>query len=133
MITMSVTTVDAQHATGDIEQRVEALLAEMTVAEKIGQMTQLNASDGNPAEYLGERLRTGRLGSVLNLADADVVNELQRIAVEESRLGIPLLVGRDVIHGFATVMPLPIGQAASFNPNQLHVFIDSKVGGESES
>jgi beta-glucosidase len=116
MITMSVTTVDAQHATGDIEQRVEALLAEMTVAEKIGQMTQLNASDGNPAEYLGERLRTGRLGSVLNLADADVVNELQRIAVEESRLGIPLLVGRDVIHGFATVMPLPIGQAASFNP-----------------
>jgi beta-glucosidase len=68
-------------------------------------------------ENLGERLRSGRLGSILNLADVEVVNELQRIAVEESRLGIPLLVGRDVIHGFATVMPLPIGQAASFNPD----------------
>ncbi len=117
MITMSVTTADTQHATGDIEQRVTALLAEMTLAEKIGQMTQLDASHGNPADYLGERLRSGRLGSVLNLADADTVNELQRIAVEESRLGIPLLVARDVIHGFATVVPLPIGQAASFNPD----------------
>jgi beta-glucosidase len=117
MITMSVTTADAQRATGEIEQRVATLIAAMTVAEKIGQMTQLNASDGNPAEYLGERLRSGRLGSVLNLADADLVNELQRIAVEESRLGIPLLVGRDVIHGSATIMPLPIGQAASFNPD----------------
>ncbi len=89
----------------------------MTVAEKIGQMTQLNASGPDPVENLGERLRSGRLGSILNLADVEVVNELQRIAVEESRLGIPLLVGRDVIHGFATVMPLPIGQAASFNPD----------------
>jgi beta-glucosidase len=113
---MSVTTVDAQQPADDIDQRVAALLAQMTMAEKIGQMTQLDASHEEPASYLGERLRSGRLGSVLNLADVDVVNELQRIAVEESRLGIPLLVGRDVIHGFATIMPLPLGQAASFNP-----------------
>jgi beta-glucosidase len=116
-MTMGVTTVDAQQQVDDIDERVTSLLAQMTVAEKIGQMTQLNASGPDPVENLGERLRSGRLGSILNLADAEVVNELQRIAVEESRLGIPLLVGRDVIHGFATVMPLPIGQAASFNPD----------------
>lgn len=113
---MSVTTA-AQASADEIDKRVAALLGQMTVAEKIGQMTQLNASGGDPVDYLGERLRSGRLGSVLNLADAGVTNALQRIAVEESRLGIPLLVGRDVIHGFATVMPLPIGQAASFNPD----------------
>ncbi|MEJ2128186.1 MAG: glycoside hydrolase family 3 N-terminal domain-containing protein [Woeseiaceae bacterium] len=117
---MSVTTADAQQRTGDIEERVASLLAQMTVAEKVGQMTQRNASGGDPVEDLRERLRAGRLGSVLNMADVDVANELQRIAVEESRLGIPLLVGRDVIHGFATVMPLPIGQAASFNPDIAH-------------
>lgn len=98
-------------------ERVEALLAKMTVAEKIGQMTQRNASYGDPVEYLGDRLRSGELGSILNLADVNTINALQRVAVEESRLGIPLLVGRDVIHGFKTVMPLPIGQAASFNPD----------------
>jgi beta-glucosidase len=54
---------------------------------------------------------------VLNVVDVDVVNELQRIAVEESRLGIPLLVGRDVIHGFKTIMPIPLGQAAAWNPD----------------
>jgi beta-glucosidase len=114
---MSTTIAASSRDPGDIEQRVETLLGQMTLAEKIGQMTQLDASSGDPADYLGERLRSGRLGSVLNLADADIANELQRISVEESRLGIPLLVGRDVIHGFATVMPLPLGQAASFNPD----------------
>jgi beta-glucosidase len=113
---MTVTIAESRNEPDDIERRVAILLEQMTLAEKIGQMTQLDASSGDPADYLGERLRSDRLGSVLNLGDADIANELQRIAVEESRLGIPLLVGRDVIHGFATVMPLPIGQAASFNP-----------------
>jgi len=98
------------------EQRVNALLAQMTLDEKIGQMTQLNASEGYPPDYLGDRLRAGLVGSVLNQVDVDVVNELQRIAVEESRLGIPLMVGRDVIHGFKTIMPIPLGQAATWNP-----------------
>ena len=99
-----------------IESRVSALLEAMTLPEKIGQMTQLNASEGHPPDYLGERLRAGLIGSVLNQVDVRIVNELQRIAVEESRLGIPLLVGRDVIHGFKTVMPIPVGQAATWNP-----------------
>jgi len=99
-----------------IESRVSALIAEMSLPEKIGQMTQLNASEGYPPDYLGDRLRAGMVGSVLNQVDVHTVNELQRIAVEESRLGIPLLVGRDVIHGFKTVLPIPIGQAATWNP-----------------
>jgi len=98
------------------EERVVALLARMTLAEKVGQLSQLEASEGYPPEYLGDRLRAGLVGSVLNQVDVDVVNELQRIAVEESRLGIPLLVGRDVIHGFRTIMPIPLGQAATWNP-----------------
>ena len=98
------------------QQRVQALLSRMTLAEKVGQMSQRNASDGYAPDYLGDGLREGRIGSVLNVVDVDVVNELQRIAVEESRLGIPLMVGRDVIHGFKTVMPIPIGQAATWNP-----------------
>ena len=99
-----------------IEQRVSALLAEMTLIEKIGQMSQVNAGEGYPPDNLGDRLRAGHIGSVLNSVDVNAVNELQRIAVEESRLAIPLLVGRDVIHGFRTVMPIPLGQAASWNP-----------------
>ena len=98
------------------EQQAQSLLGRMTLAEKIGQMCQRNASEGYPAEDLGDDLRAGRVGSVLNCVEVDVVNELQRIAVEESRLGIPLLVGRDVIHGFRTVTPLPLGQAATWNP-----------------
>jgi beta-glucosidase len=99
------------------EQQAQSLLGRMTLAEKIGQMCQRNAGEGYPPGNLGEDLRAGRIGSVLNCVEVDVVNELQRIAVEESRLGIPLLVGRDVIHGFRTVTPLPLGQAATWNPD----------------
>ncbi|WP_405233121.1 glycoside hydrolase family 3 N-terminal domain-containing protein [Lentisalinibacter salinarum] len=99
-----------------IARRVAALLAEMTLDEKIGQMSQVNGGESYIHDYLAEALRAGRVGSVLNEVDVDTVNELQRIAVEESRLGIPLLIGRDVIHGFRTIFPIPLGQAASWNP-----------------
>ncbi len=88
----------------------------MTLQEKIGQMCQVDGNLGSAPEQLGDRLRVGGLGSIINNVNREEVNELQRIAVEESRLGIPLLVGRDVIHGFRTVMPIPLGQAASWNP-----------------
>ena len=100
-----------------IEERAKTLLQEMTLAEKIGQMCQLNASEGYAPDYLAGDLQSGRVGSVLNVVDVNAVNELQRIAVEESRLGIPLLIGRDVIHGFKTIMPIPLGQAATWNPD----------------
>ncbi|MGB5627433.1 MAG: glycoside hydrolase family 3 N-terminal domain-containing protein, partial [Woeseiaceae bacterium] len=93
-----------------------ALLGEMTLAEKIGQMSQRNASDDDITENLRDSIEAGRVGSVINQVDVDTVNELQRIAVRQSRLGIPLMVGRDVIHGFKTVMPIPLGQAATWNP-----------------
>lgn len=98
-----------------IEQRVQALLGQMTLTEKIGQMNLVHAGDADSADVFAKPLRAGRIGAVLNQVDVDVVNELQRIAVEESRLGIPLLVGRDVIHGFTTIMPIPLGQAATWN------------------
>ncbi|MBO6045898.1 MAG: glycoside hydrolase family 3 C-terminal domain-containing protein [Bacteroidales bacterium] len=100
--------------TPDIEKRVEDLLSRMTLAEKIGQMNQVSAG-GNVANY-AEDLRNGRVGSILNEVDPVKINEFQRICVEESRLGIPLLVGRDVIHGFHTVFPIPLGLAATFDP-----------------
>lgn len=99
-----------------VENRVAELLSRMTLAEKVGQMRQADGSHGYPPEYLGEALRAGQVGSVINNVDVEAVNELQRIALEESRLGIPLLIGRDVIHGFKTVMPIPLGQAATWNP-----------------
>jgi beta-glucosidase len=114
---MTTTDAEDRSAAADIEQRVAELLARMSLAEKVGQMNQVHAGDMDPVEELGDALRAGRIGSVINQVDVATVNELQRIAVEESRLGIPLLVGRDVIHGFETVMPIPLGQAATWNPD----------------
>ena len=101
----------------EIDARVERLLARMTVAEKIGQLWQVNGAAGKIPDDLRANLQAGRIGSVLNEVDVATVNELQRIAVKESRLGIPLLIGRDVIHGFKTVLPIPLGQAATWNPD----------------
>lgn len=97
-----------------IEQRVEALLAQMTLEEKIGQMNQIS-SFGN-VEEMYDLIKRGEVGSILNLTDVKSINAIQKVAVEESRLGIPILMSRDVIHGFKTIFPIPLGQAASFNP-----------------
>jgi len=97
-----------------VEARVEALLGKMTLAEKIGQMNQVSAG-GDVSNY-AESIRKGQVGSILNEVDPVKINAFQRLAVEESRLGIPLLVGRDVIHGFHTVFPIPLGLAATFDP-----------------
>ena len=97
-----------------IERRVDALLRKMTLSEKIGQMNQVSAG-GDVSNY-ADAVREGQIGSILNEADPEKINAFQRIAVEESRLGIPLLVGRDVIHGFHTIFPIPLGLAATFDP-----------------
>ena len=112
---MSEVNAGAALANASIERQVDDLLSKMNLAEKIGQMSQVNVGDSYIHGYLADALRAGRVGSVLNEVNVEVVNELQRIAVEESRLGIPLIVGRDVIHGFHTVMPIPFAQAASWN------------------
>ena len=98
------------------EKRIRELLARMTLEEKIGQLCLLNGSGGHISDELRREIAAGRVGAVLNEVDVGTVNELQRIAVEESPSGVPLLIGRDVIHGFHTVFPLPLGQAASWDP-----------------
>jgi beta-glucosidase len=99
----------------NIEEKVEALLTKMTLPEKIGQMVQINAFGGKIPDELKQRLRDGRIGSMLNEVNTKTSLEIQRIAVEESRLGIPLIMARDVIHGFRTIFPIPLGQAATWD------------------
>lgn len=102
--------------TKEIETRVNQLLSKMTLDEKIGQMTQIDPSSAGGDEQLKKSVRDGRYGSFLNLFGVEKINEIQKIAIEESRLGIPLLIGRDVIHGYRTVFPIPLGMAASWDP-----------------
>jgi beta-glucosidase len=113
MMTTFPATASADAAT---DRRITELVAAMTLEEKIGQMSQVFAEGGGAVGAVGDAIRAGRIGSIINNVDVDAVNELQRLAVEESRLGIPLLFGRDVIHGFRTVFPIPLGQAATWNP-----------------
>ncbi|NGN63751.1 beta-glucosidase BglX [Streptomyces sp. A7024] len=103
------------------ESRIRALLGRMTTEEKLGQLQQLTwTNDTGPGEGQNARAtelaRTGRLGSVLNVFGVKNTNALQKIAVEESRLGIPLVFGLDVIHGYWTTFPIPLAQAAAFDP-----------------
>lgn len=102
----------------EIDFKVDSLLNKMTLDEKIGQMNQLmNFVDTMPIDsYFYNLIKEGKIGSVLNSFSPEMTKEMQRIAVEESRLGIPLLVGRDVIHGYRTIFPVNIGLAATFNP-----------------
>ena len=98
-----------------IETRIEQLLSKMTLDDKIGQMTQIDPGFAGSEEQLKKSVRDGRYGSILNLFGVKKVNEIQKTAVEESRLGIPLLIGRDVIHGYRTIFPIPLGMAASWD------------------
>jgi beta-glucosidase len=106
---------------GPYDDEVRALLRRMTFEEKLGQLQQLpwswelNPGSGETRE-VEDAARAGRLGSVLSILGAARTNALQRIAVEESRLGIPLVFGLDVIHGLWTTFPIPLAQAASFDP-----------------
>lgn len=98
----------------DVEARVDSLLTQMTLQEKIGQLNQLSGYGYHPS--MAGAVRAGNVGSLLNEVDPETVNALQREAVENSRLHIPLVFARDVIHGFKTIFPIPIGLAATWNP-----------------
>src|SRR6476620_6860245 len=101
----------------DVEREVNALIAKMTLAEKLGQLQQLDGESNGKfrPEHL-ELARKGLLGSTLNVRGAQRTNQLQRVEVTESRLKIPLLFGFDVIHGYRTIFPIPLGEAASWDP-----------------
>lgn len=104
-------------ARDDVERKVEALLARMTLEEKLGQLQQSGGDVAGKAQPpLFESARAGRLGSTLGVRGAANANELQRAAVEGTRLKIPLIFGFDVIHGYRTIFPIPLGEAASWDP-----------------
>lgn len=105
------------------EERIDLLLKQMTIEEKVGQMNQYNgfweitgpAPQGGNAELKYKHLREGSVGSMLSVSGVNKVKAVQKIAVEESRLGIPLIFGLDVIHGFKTLSPIPLAEAASWD------------------
>jgi beta-glucosidase len=114
ILTFTVPSVaPAQQLSNDeIEKRVNALLMQMTIEEKAGQLTQFV---GNSADNL-TAARQGKVGSLFGILTVKENNEAQRAAVENSRLKIPLILGYDVIHGFRTIFPVPLGSASSFDP-----------------
>ncbi|WP_304200902.1 beta-glucosidase BglX [Flavobacterium alvei] len=105
------------------EERIDLLMKQMTIEEKVGQMNQYNgfwevtgpAPKGGNAEVKYEHLRKGWVGSMLNVRGVKEVRAVQKIAVEETRLGIPLIIGFDVIHGYKTLSPIPLAESASWD------------------
>jgi len=97
-------------------QNLDSLLARMTLEEKLGQLNLLSAN-GRASPQQMELLRAGRLGGLFNVIGAENTTPVQRVAVTESRLKIPLLFGLDVIHGYRTIFPIPLGEASSFDPD----------------
>ena len=106
------------------EKKIDALLAQMTLEEKVGQLNQYSSPFDmtGPAPTEGaqktayDQIRTGLVGSMLNVTGAEATRRAQQLAVENSRLKIPLMFGFDVIHGYKTIFPIPLGEAASWDP-----------------
>lgn len=119
LLGLSIATATAQKQT--MSEYIDKLMAKMTVEEKIGQLNLLPGNDINTGEImnspLAELVQRGQLGAVLNVKGVAKVRSLQQYAVQKSRLGIPLLIGQDVIHGYETVLPIPLAQACAWNPD----------------
>ena len=113
LILLTVASASAQRITlkPEVEEKIDKLLSQMTLEEKLGQMTQFSGANSMNETMI----REGKVGSLLNIRDAKEANRLQRIAVNESRLGIPLIFGNDVIHGYRTIYPIPLACAASWD------------------
>ena len=103
----------------EMDRFIDDLMGKMTVEEKIGQLNLPVAGDivtgQAKSSNVSERIRKGEVGGLFNLKGAEKIREVQRIAVEESRLGIPILFGMDVIHGYETIFPIPLGLSCSWD------------------
>ena len=111
-LTFIITVVLGQHLKDvEIEVKVNELLHQMTFAEKVGQMTQFSGTN----KRYEQMIREGKIGSLLNVIGAEENNRIQKIAIKESRLGIPLVIGLDVIHGYRTIFPIPLAASASWD------------------
>src|SRR5436853_6852668 len=97
------------------EPKIDSLLARMTLEEKLGQLNQVSV-DGQPNAEQLDLVRKGLVGSFFNLAGAEATHAAQLVAVTDTRLHIPLIFGQDVIHGYRTIFPVPLGEAASWDP-----------------
>ncbi|SDB27298.1 beta-glucosidase [Flavobacteriaceae bacterium MAR_2010_188] len=123
-LSFSQTPISSESQSKDsIDIKVESLLSKMTLEEKIGQMNQYNGfwdvtgpvpNDGDAAAKY-DNLRKGLVGSMLNVQGVENVRAVQKIGVEETRLGIPLIIGFDVIHGYKTISPIPLAESASWD------------------
>lgn len=111
ILILTTTLAFGQQSPSDIDNKVDALLKQMTLEEKAGQLTQL----ANKTPESLQAIREGKVGSLLGVLGAENANEAQRAAVEHSRLKIPLILGFDVIHGYRTVFPVPIASTGSFD------------------
>ena len=110
--------VSAAASAPEIELKISNLLAQMTLAEKLGQLQQLDGTgEGDYRPEHVDLVRQGLLGSTLNVRGVKNTTELQRVAMNESRLKIPVLFAFDVIHGYRTIFPVPLGEAASWDPS----------------
>ena len=103
----------------EMDKYISSLMKKMTVREKLGQLNLLPGGDvttgGAMDTELGHLLKNGELGAILNLTGREKIHAIQQAAVKESRLGIPLLVGLDVIHGYKTIFPIPLAQSCSWD------------------
>ena len=124
MSIMTVSTINAQQKLNpEIEKKIDVLMSKMTLEEKVGQMNQYNgfwdvtgpAPAGGTAEQKYENIKKGLVGSMLTVRGVKEVKAVQKIAVEQTRLGIPLIIGFDVIHGYKTLSPIPLAEAASWD------------------
>ena len=124
MSIMTVSTINAQQKLNpEIEKKIDVLMSKMTLEEKVGQMNQYNgfwdvtgpAPVGGTAEQKYENIKKGLVGSMLTVRGVKEVKAVQKIAVEQTRLEIPLIIGFDVIHGYKTLSPIPLAEAASWD------------------
>src|ERR1700737_4889820 len=101
--------------------RIEKLVTQMTLTQKLGQLTMTAAGHAVTGPVIAgdstEAIKSGAIGNLLNLVGPGPVREMQRLAVEESLLKIPLLIGLDIIHGHRTLFPIPLAEAALFDPH----------------